>query len=88
MHMRLSPSTSPHKFPLLQWSLKDWLSLPIYTNRLGPVLSPPTIRPVDRWVQLYGQDSGTVRGLSFWGGFRALHASEKATLRWWQLGLW
>ncbi|KAI9249145.1 hypothetical protein BDA99DRAFT_524142 [Phascolomyces articulosus] len=90
MHLRLSPlTTSPHH----AGSLRDWLSWPIYTERVAQALVNHTPwmhrrEQVTKWIDSYGHHKNSVRGLTFWDGFRALRGAERTTLRWWQFKLW
>ncbi|KAG2216918.1 hypothetical protein INT45_001847 [Circinella minor] len=90
MHLRLSPLTvSPHQ----SYSLRDWFSWPIYTERVAQALvnHTPWIHrrdQVNKWIDSYGHNKGSVRGLTFWDGFRVLRGAERTTLRWWQFRLW
>ncbi|KAI8137443.1 hypothetical protein BJV82DRAFT_583717 [Fennellomyces sp. T-0311] len=92
MHVRLSPLTSPHRFPFLYRSLSDIISLPIYTDRLAPALAygAPLLtgRIGGQVVERYGrQQHGTnTVGLTFWDGVRAIGQIER--LRFWQLNSW
>ncbi|KAI7872831.1 hypothetical protein BDF14DRAFT_1716026 [Spinellus fusiger] len=95
MHLRLSPLTSPHGFPFIYRSLKDLLTLPIYTKKVAQALtySTPMLDQnkdeVSSMMQVYGHKikNSDIVGLSFWDGFKAMRASEK-TLRWWQFKQW
>ena len=90
MHLRLSPlTTSPHQ----SYSLRDWFSWPIYTERVAQALvnHTPWIHrrdQVNKWIDSYGHSKNSVRGLTFWDGFRVLRGAERTTLRWWQFRLW
>ncbi|KAI9497111.1 hypothetical protein BDB00DRAFT_806819 [Zychaea mexicana] len=93
MHLRLSPLTTLPHHPR---SVRDWFSLPIYTERVAQALAHyhnntlliQRREQVSKWVDLYGRSKNSMRGLTFWDGFRALRGAEKTTLRWWQLRLW
>lgn len=88
VHLRLSPLTMPSHRP---FSIKEYLLLPIYTERVAQALHTPILaaqrQRLGQWVQMYGQRHGNMYGLGFWGGFRTLGAAESnsTTLRWWQL---
>ncbi|CEP19630.1 hypothetical protein [Parasitella parasitica] len=90
MHLRLSPLTSPHRFPFIYRSPLDLILLPIYTNNLNAALSyktPMLHQPkeeVKKMVQAYGHKNG----LGYWDGIKAMRSLEKESLGWWQFGLW
>ncbi|KAI8371547.1 uncharacterized protein BYT42DRAFT_580660 [Radiomyces spectabilis] len=94
LHLRLSALTSPFKFPFIYRSLGDFITLPIYTERLPQALTyrtPMFIQEkeqVKKMVTTYGRKKETTQGLGFWDGFRALRAHEKGTLAWWNWRLW
>lgn len=94
MHLRLSPMTSPHRFPFIYRSLFDLILLPIYTRNLNNALSYKTPmlhqgkEEVNKMVETYGHKTGSSRGLGYWDGLRAMRNLEQTSLRWWQLGLW
>ncbi|KAG2234048.1 hypothetical protein BDF21DRAFT_464371 [Thamnidium elegans] len=94
MHMRLSPMTSPHRFPFIYRSISDLILLPIYTKRLKQALSYKTPllsqgkESVTKLVEKHGHKSGSSKGLGYWDGLRAMRSLEKDSLRWWQFGLW
>ncbi|CAO3608066.1 unnamed protein product [Mucor hiemalis] len=94
MHLRLSPMTSPHRFPFIYRSLSDLILLPIYTRNLNNALSYKTPmlhqgkEEVNKMVETYGHKTGSSRGLGYWDGLRAMRNLEQTSLRWWQFGLW
>ncbi|GAA5802266.1 hypothetical protein HPULCUR_007729 [Helicostylum pulchrum] len=94
MHLRLSPMTSPYRFPFIYRSISDLILLPIYTKRLKHALSYKTPllsqdkESVTKLVERHGHQSGSSKGLGYWDGLRAMRSLEKDSLRWWQFGLW
>lgn len=90
MHLRLSPLTSPYRFPFIYRSPFDLILLPIYTNNLTSALSyktPMLHQPkeaVSKMVKTYGHKNG----LGYWDGIKAMSSLEKDSLRWWQLSTW
>ncbi|KAI7896620.1 uncharacterized protein EV154DRAFT_491637 [Mucor mucedo] len=94
MHLRLSPLTSPHRFPFIYRSISDLILLPIYTRNLKGALAYKTPMlhqgkdKVNTMVEKYGHKSGSSKGLGYWDGLRAMRSLEQNSLRWWQIGLW
>ncbi|KAI9481412.1 MAG: hypothetical protein EXX96DRAFT_566616 [Benjaminiella poitrasii] len=90
MHLRLSPMTSPHRFPFIYRSPFDLILLPIYTKNLQAALTynTPIVHQNKEQVGKIVKTYGHQQGLGYWDGIRALRYMEKDTLRWWQLGLW
>lgn len=94
MHLRLSPMTSPHRFPFIYRSLSDLILLPIYTRNLNNALAYKTPmlhqkkEEVNKMVEHYGHKAGKSKGLGYWDGLRAMRSLEQNSLRWWQFGLW
>ncbi|KAI9493989.1 hypothetical protein BDB00DRAFT_340133 [Zychaea mexicana] len=93
MHLRMSPLTSPYRFPFLYRSLTDYFTLPIYTNKLVPALGygAPLLtgrRGADLVTQFGRQQRGTnTVGLTFWDGLRGMRHSEKRQ-QFWQVSTW
>ncbi|KAL1929943.1 hypothetical protein VTP01DRAFT_1097 [Rhizomucor pusillus] len=88
VHLRLSPLTSPYRFPFIYRSPIDLIRLPVYTDRVRPALAcsaPLAGRP--EVTERFGtRSSDGFRGLGFWGGVRALKYEE--ALQWWQFVPW
>ncbi|KAI9313410.1 hypothetical protein BX666DRAFT_1976181 [Dichotomocladium elegans] len=91
LHLRLSPFTSPYRFPFIYRSLYDILTLPIYTDRIGQTLASQlpmsSVSKTRELVRKHGRSGpGGVRGIGFWDGFWGMRDMEG--YKWWQIAPW